>query len=60
MTPEFPRRTRAGYDAAATDDARHFHHHLDGKPFERAMLGAFAWYPSIHIPDEAFLVVRKT
>lgn len=42
MTPEFLRRTRDGYDAAATDYAQHFHHYLDDKPFERAMLGAFA------------------
>ncbi|WP_307787566.1 class I SAM-dependent methyltransferase [Mycolicibacterium sp. S2-37] len=42
MTPDFLRRTRDGYDAAAAHYARHFHHYLDDKPFELAMLAAFA------------------
>lgn len=35
-------RTRAGYDAAAADYAERFHHWLDRKPVELAVLQAFA------------------
>ncbi|GAB7071568.1 class I SAM-dependent methyltransferase [Mycobacterium hodleri] len=39
---DFLDRTRAGYDAAAAEFAAMFEHHLDDKPVERALLGAFA------------------
>ncbi|WP_422748986.1 class I SAM-dependent methyltransferase [Mycobacterium sp. WMMD1722] len=42
MSDDHLERTRHGYDVAAAEYARHFHHYLDDKPFERAMLGAFA------------------
>lgn len=42
MSADFLALTRAGYDATAAQYAQHFHHYLDDKPFELAMLGAFA------------------
>ncbi|BBY48913.1 methyltransferase [Mycolicibacterium arabiense] len=41
---DFLDATRRGYDATAREYADAFHHHLDDKPLERAMLGAFAGY----------------
>ncbi|TFV58691.1 class I SAM-dependent methyltransferase [Mycobacterium sp. PS03-16] len=42
MSADFLARTRAGYDATAALYAQHFHDYLGDKPFELAMLGAFA------------------
>jgi ubiquinone/menaquinone biosynthesis C-methylase UbiE len=39
---DYLRSTRAGYDATAAEYASRFHHHLDDKPVELAMLSAFA------------------
>jgi ubiquinone/menaquinone biosynthesis C-methylase UbiE len=39
---DFLGRTRAGYDAAATQFAAMFEHYLDDKPIEKAHLAAFA------------------
>ena len=39
---DFLERTRSGYDATAAEYAARFHHHIDDKPVERAMLAAFA------------------
>lgn len=40
--PEFVRATRASYDAIAEDYAVRFRGELEAKPFERAVLSAFA------------------
>ncbi len=40
--PDFLIRTRDGYDRTAADYAERFHHHLDDKPVELAVLSAFA------------------
>lgn len=39
---DFLAMTRDGYDRTATGYAERFHHHLDDKPLDRAMLNAFA------------------
>jgi ubiquinone/menaquinone biosynthesis C-methylase UbiE len=39
---DYLRATRAGYDATAAEYASRFHHHLDDKPVELAVLSAFA------------------
>jgi ubiquinone/menaquinone biosynthesis C-methylase UbiE len=40
--PDFLTRTREGYDRTAQDYAEAFHHYLDDKPVDVAMLSAFA------------------
>jgi SAM-dependent methyltransferase len=40
--PDFIRQTRASYDAIAADYAQAFEGELAGKPFEKAVLAAFA------------------
>jgi ubiquinone/menaquinone biosynthesis C-methylase UbiE len=40
--PEFLTLTREGYDRTAAVYADRFHHHLEGKPIDRAMVSAFA------------------
>lgn len=42
MTDDYLRLTREGYDATAAQYAQRFHRHLDGKPFELAVLRAYA------------------
>lgn len=41
-SPDFLAATRTGYDLTAAAYAERFHGHLDDKPVDRAMLGAFA------------------
>ena len=40
--PDFLAATRDGYDRAAAHYVARFQHHLDGRPVDRAMIGAFA------------------
>ena len=40
--PDFPALTRDGYDRIAASYAERFHHHLDDKPIDLAVLSAFA------------------
>lgn len=40
--PDFVAVTRDGYDRTAAPYAERFHHHLDGKPVDLAVLAAFA------------------
>lgn len=40
--PDFLTLTRAGYDRTAAAYAERFHHHLDHKPVDLAVLSAFA------------------
>jgi ubiquinone/menaquinone biosynthesis C-methylase UbiE len=40
--PDFLTLTREGYDRTAAIYAERFHHHLDDKPVDRAMVNAFA------------------
>ncbi|WP_193043914.1 class I SAM-dependent methyltransferase [Mycolicibacterium baixiangningiae] len=42
MTGDYLEQTRAGYDATAAEYAERFHHWLDRKPVELAVLQAFA------------------
>lgn len=46
-------RTRDGYDRTATGYVDAFQHHLDGKPLDQAMLGAFAEMvpPNLRVAD---------
>lgn len=39
---DFLDATREGYDRTAAGYAERFHHHLDGKPVDKAMISAFA------------------